>query len=483
MEKELKEAGYEMTAAGWFGAIGGNDVAVMEKMVDGGFAIETKDVSGNNGLHVAAGEGAQKAAGFLLNRGFSIDEPGAGGRTALMMAVVADKVAMVKWLLGQGADPKVKDGDGFMALMLAVTNGREGSIEELAQYHREDLDAALLLASLTGKAGVIDALTNYGASVYARMEDGRTPLMLAAENGHSEAVAMLIDIGASRFATTEDGDTAQSFALAGGHEEIAKMIETGVVGESLALDTDEEVAMAMDNYLEESRAEPEEISASGSAGETVSQDGVGKAIGVAKVQAAGSSGRIAAVTLAGARIGRPKSMPQGEVGKETTIAADAEELPLVMRHYRERELPVEVKRVSGGVASIHLAGSELDEIELRAGDKVPGSSLVVVSVLNRMEEGKLNNGEPVEVGVVEVADQERGRQREWLTGRPAVSHDPVAMVEDASTGQRYLAKPGQKFSSEDGREFIVNDVRPNQLVIEEVATGEASTLHLRGPRG
>ena len=165
------------------------------------------------------------------------------------------------------------------------------------------------------------------------------------------------------------------------------------------------------------------------------------------------------------------------------VLAPVESLPLVMRHYRQRELPVEVKKVSGGVASLHLAGAQAREVQVSAGETIPGSDLVVVRVFSRTEHGKLNNGEPIEVGVVEVEDKGSGLKREWLQGRPASGHEPVALVEDAATGRRYVAKPGQRFSSEDGREFIVNDVRPGQLVIEDASSGEVRTLRLRGPRG
>lgn len=167
----------------------------------------------------------------------------------------------------------------------------------------------------------------------------------------------------------------------------------------------------------------------------------------------------------------------------TASAAPVENLPLVMRHYRQRELPVEVKKVSGGVASLHLAGEQPRDVQVSGGDVIPGSDLVVVRVFSRTEQGKLNGGEPIEVGIVEVEDRDSGLKREWLEGRPASGHDPVALVEDAATGRRYVAKPGQKFSSEDGREFIVNDVRPSQLVIEDAESGEVRTLRLRGPRG
>jgi ankyrin repeat protein len=504
--KEIVEAGYAMTAEGWFSAVRGNDVAVMKKMADGGFDGKTKDAEGNGALHLAAAAGAKEAGDYLLNRGFSIDEKGGEGRTPLMAAVMADKPEMVRWLLRQGADPKPKDDNGFMALMLAVNQGGQASVEELAPYHREDLDSALLLAALVGKAEVIDALTNYGASVYARMEDGRTPLMLAAQNGHKEAAEMLIDIGASRFATTESGDTAQSLAVAEGHADLAEMIEKGFSGDTLALESDEEVAEAMDEYLAESQVEPEEPAEEGA---LAANDGGGEKMpwntpvpgqgggqfGLLPDEAAGPgtprdlqpagnalSGdqpAVTAKTIEGARIGkREPGAAQGVLKDETE-----DDLPLVMRHYRQRELPVEVKQVSGGVASLHIVGSPAKNLQVKAGETIPGSSLSVIRVFSRTEEGKLNDGAPVEVGIVEVEDTGSGRRMEWIEGRPAVGHDPVALVEDAATGRRYVAKPGQKFASEDGREFIVNDVRPGQIVIEETASGEVRTLRLRGPKG
>lgn len=515
--KEISEAGYAMTAEGWFTAVRDNDVSVMKKMVDGGFDAKTMDAEGNGALHVAAASGAVGAGEYLLNRGFSIEQKGSGGRTPLMAAVVADKPEMVRWLLRQGADPKPKDDQGFMALMLAVNEGGHASVEELAPYHREDLDSALLLASLVGKAEVIDALTNYGASVYARMEDGRTPLMLAAQNGHKEAAEMLIDIGASRFATTESGDTAQSLAVAADHTDLAEMIEKGFPGDTLALESDEEVAVAMDEYLAENQEgieEPEEPAANGSAsddsvaGDRLAENDSGEEIapwnkpvpgqgdfGTSPDQAAlsdaprdfetggiapgASQPAIAAKTIEGARIGkRQQSAAQGVLKDETE-----DDLPLVMRHYRQRELPVEVKQVSGGVASLHIAGSPAREVEVKAGQTIPGSSLSVVRVYSRSESGKLNDGATIEVGIVEVEDTTSGRKMEWMAGRPAVGHDPLALVEDAATGRRYVAKPGQKFTSDDGREFIVNDVRPGQIVIEETASGEVRTLRLRGPKG
>jgi hypothetical protein len=497
-EKEIGEAGYALTSGGWFAAVRGNDVPVMRKMVDGGFDAKTVDAGGDGALHVAAASGNREAAEYLLNHGFPIDAPGAGGRTPLMASVMADKPAMVKWLLRQGADPKPKDHGGFMALMLAVTEGRKECVEELAPHHREDLDSALLLASLVGKAEAIDALTSYGASVYARMEDGRTPLMLAAQGGHREAAELLIDIGASRYATLENGDTAQSLAVAAGHSELAQLIEKGFAGDSLALESDEEVAGALDEFQEKPAADGEGLAAigetegeapwnkplpgqgSGRFGHLPEETGRESTGGdPAPGGHAASSESKTAASIEGARIG----MRERSAAQDGPADATNDELPLVMRHYRQRELPVEVKQVSGGVASLRIAGSPAKDVELKAGETIPGSSLSVIRVFSRTEQGKLNDGAPIKVGIVEVEDTRNGRKVEWTEGRPAVGHDPVAVVEDATTGRRYLARPGQEFTSGDGRGFIVNDVRPGQIVIEETASGEVLTLRLRGPKG
>ncbi|MGJ8643215.1 MAG: ankyrin repeat domain-containing protein [Luteolibacter sp.] len=510
--QEVQEAGYDMTARGWFSAIADNDVAVMRKMVKGGFDEKVLDAEGNGALHAAVAAGSQEVGEYLLNRGFSVNEAGAGGRTPLMVAVLEDRPKMVKWLLRQGANPTVKDVDGFSPMMLAVTRGKSDSVEELAPFNREDLDSALLLGALVGEADVIDVLTNYGASVYSRMEDGRTSLMLAAENGHREAVALLMDIGASRFATTDDGSTAQSLAVAAGHGEIAQMIATGFTGDVLALESDEEVVESMDDYLAEldpfeGEVNEEDALAMNDEGAT---DGSGQ-VSEGETEPVRPVVQKPVKSLDGAQVSSPNTAQRADISDEladsisgqtgtaqvrdngaasnapvespVVVEARSQEPPLVMRVYRQRELPVEVKEVSGGLATLNLAGAEPQQVQVGAGDKIPGSNLVVVRVFTRMEQGKLNNSMPMEVGIVEVEDTGSGQKREWIAGRSASAHDPVALVEDAVSGERYVAKPGQKFRSESGREFVVSDVRPSQIIIEDTTTGEVRTMRLVGPKG
>lgn len=448
-KSDLGEAGYKMTTEDWFRASRGNDVAALKKFSSGGFAADTRNADGDSALHAAAAAGAQGSADYLLNRGLTVDLRGAAERTPLMSAVIADQTSMVRWLLRQGADAKLKDKDGFRPLMLAVREGRAGSVAELAAYDREDLDPALLLAALVGRADVIDSLTNFGASVYARMEDGRTPLMIAAENGHMEAVKLLLDLGTSRFTTDPEGRTAADIATAAGHSEIAALIARDPQPADLALDSPAEIAGSMDAFVDQAVAK-----SSGSVTKSIASIPIeGETLGKA-------------VTSEAAAGDEPFPMP-----------------PLVMRHYQEKEVPIRVKTVQGETATVTIAGVARRDVKLRAGDSIAGSKLVVVRVRRRMEDSKVNLGKPSEISVVEVRDGATGKTREWIAGVPSNAHDPVALVEDASTGKRYVATPGQRFKAADGAEYLISEVRPNQMVIKDVASGAVRTIRLRGPRG
>jgi ankyrin repeat protein len=460
-KSDLAGAGYQMTAEDWFRATRTDDTAALKHFVQGGFKADTRDSAGDTALHAAAAAGAQGAADFMLDHGLAPNVPGNSGRTPLMAAAAADQASMVRWLIKQGADPRQKNAEGFSALMLAVRDGRSAAVAELAAVHGESLDPALLLAALTGQAKVIDTLTNYGASVYARMEDGRTPLMLAAQNGHQEAAALLLDIGASRFSTDATGQTAAALAIAAGHAEISALILREPAPADLALETPEQIAIHLEPADD---AKPNDaISPNAAPPPVIPIDGQ---------------------TLSAAVVAQP-SQPQGQAPSGDPVAAPTNFAmpPLVMRRYREREMPVRLKTVSENVATLEILGPSPAEIQVKPGDPIPGSPLLLVSATRRIQDSKLNLGAPMEVSVVEVRDSHTGATREWISGEPATAHDPVALVEDAATGKRYAATPGRRFKSADGAEFIVSDVRPSQLVIEDAATGDVRTLPLRGPRG
>lgn len=481
VKSDLSEAGYQITTPDWFRASRSNDVAALKKFIKGGFSATTTDADGDSALHAAAAAGAKDSAGFLLSSGLPVDLRGASDRTPLMAAVIGNQPLMVRWLLRRGSDPRLKDKDGFDPLMLAAHEGKPGAVAELAPYRREGLDSALLLAAMEGRTGVIDTLTNFGASVYARMEDGRSPLMVAAENGHTDTVKLLLDIGAGRFATDTGGHTAADLAKAAGHQDIAALISRNPLPEELTLETPAEVAKSMDQFVEaEASKSPDSADitddpiASANSAETTAQ---------AKHAARPSKSIQNEVLSASVPPATGSNKSSNPTSSATVGNGSFAAPPLVMRLYREREVPIEVRAVEGETATLEIRGTTPREVNVHIGKDIPGSRLLVVKVQHRMKSSKLNLGKPMDVSVVEVRDTATGITREWITGVSSGAHDPLALVEDATTGKRYTAAPGQRFKSADGAEFVVSDVRPNQIIIEEAATGAVQTIPLRGPRG
>lgn len=362
LKAELHEAGYKLTAEDWFRAASGDDVEALKKFVAGQFPVDTRNAAGDTALHATATHGARDAAEFLLNHGLPVDVRGAADRTPLMAAVIAGQTEMTRWLLRQGADPSLRDGEGYRPLMLAVREGKAGAVAELAPYDRGELDQALLLSALVGRTDVIDALTNYGASVYARMEDGRTPLMVAVENGHKDAVQLLLEIGSSRYTTDNAGRSVTEIATASGFPEIAAMVARDPLPGDLALETPEQVAESMDTFVDTAVAK---------------SSGAPRASGskVSKPVPGFIGGEVLSSPVAAAA-------PVGKSPVSATSGSFAMP-PLVMRYYREKEVPVSVRGVQGEVAIVRIAGAVPREMKVRAGEKIPGSRLTVVRVRDR----------------------------------------------------------------------------------------------------
>ncbi|GAA5484688.1 ankyrin repeat domain-containing protein [Haloferula sargassicola] len=502
--EQVHEAGYEMSREALFRAAESDDIRAMKTMVSGGLSVFEEDSIGRTALHAAAGAGAIKAVDYLLDEGIKVDARDGQERTPLMEATIRSTPEMVRYLLMQGADPQAKDAEQYKPLMLAVRENRPELVAVLAPYVREDLDDALLAASILGQAEVIDELTNYGASVYCRLDDGRTPLMLAAQRGQTEAVEMLLSIGANRLTMDQDGKTAAELAREAGFEEVAMRLDGAPEAGDFELADTAELSAELMAVVDPGPpadgsaarvSSDHEVAASGGGAEMASNDD-----GDADPQAADEpvSGGTETRELEGAVVGRsatgaggPQTETETSTGGGTAFSSAARQSPsasgekpagpVVMRSYRQRELPLRVESVQDEVATIQVVGGQRHEMTV--GETIPGTKLKVVKIERRMQSGKEHGGEPTEVSVVEVEDGDGGLRRDLIVGLPALSHEPVALVEDAASGRYYVARRGQRFSTEDGDEYLVDDVRPSQLVLEDLDSGEMTTVRLVGPKG
>lgn len=478
---ELKERGYELSPEEFFRAAESDDVQALEQLLKGGIAVDTRNAEGDSALHAAAVANMKKSVDFLLEHGVPVDVAGAGGRTPLMATVLKGQPVMARYLLSKKADPQKKDAEGYTPLSLAVTSGQPGMVAELAAYERNNLDSALLMAALEGRASAIDELTQYGASVYARMEDGRTALMVAAENGNVEAVAMLLNLGANRFAMNEDGRIAADFARDAGHGELAKLLTEQPKQDEFGFEETSDLGAEMMALMAAADAK---AGMTGEVKDVVTPPPGKKAEDLPWNRPVPGQG--------GGAFGSLPSEPRGSAELEgavlaTTAPASPEKAggpakpqPFVMRLYRQKELPLRVESVEGEVATLRMAGGGTSQVN--TGATVPGSRLKLLRVGTRVQHIKDAAQDEQQVAVASLEDTATGQTREVISGLSTPSHDPVALVEDA-TGKRYVARAGQKFRTAAGEDFTVIDVRPNQMVVENHTKGEVITVPLRGPRG
>lgn len=88
----------------------------------------------------------------------------------------------------------------------------------------EDLNAALLAASLQGDAAKVQELISQGADVNATDPDGRTPLLNAVEKGKIDIVKLLLEKNALINVKTKAGGTPLVLAAGNNFPEIVKLL-------------------------------------------------------------------------------------------------------------------------------------------------------------------------------------------------------------------------------------------------------------------
>lgn len=239
--KAVEEKGYELSVKDLLVAAAAGDVGGLEQFHAAGFDMDTADYAGNTALIKAAGAGQSQAVERLLGMGADPRKTNGVGRDALLAASAKGYEDVARLLLGRGADTTLRDSEGWGALSLAAFNGHAGVVSLLASgAPPSELDDALLVASFSGDARVIDTLLGQGANINARSPESKTPLMIASEAGKIEAVRTLLQNQANPFAVDLNNQTAANLALAAGHESVSQLITdrdswgTSPEGEKLA---------------------------------------------------------------------------------------------------------------------------------------------------------------------------------------------------------------------------------------------------------
>ena len=217
----LIEAGADLEARGdddhtpLHVAVGNENLAVIEALLNAGADPMARDDNGRTPLHVAARDsGNPVVIQALLAAGAEVDARADGDWTPLHVAVRNENLAVIEALLNAGADPTARDDDGRTPLHVAAAwyNGNPAVIEALIEAgadleaRGDDDHTPLHVAVGNENLAVIEALLNAGADPMARGDDGRTPLHVVARDSEDPVVIQALLAAGAEVDARADGD-------------------------------------------------------------------------------------------------------------------------------------------------------------------------------------------------------------------------------------------------------------------------------------
>lgn len=184
------------------------DTATLQRLLDAGAAVDSRDDHGRTPLHVATFARQRDAIRLLAAHRADLGLLENDRYDAVTIAAVADDEESLRLLLAGGASARLVTSryDGT-ALIAAAHLGHDGVVRQLIRAgapldHVNNLHwTALIEAIVLGDGGTrhqatVRALLDAGANTQLADRSGHTPLKLARERGYAAMVQMLERAGA-----------------------------------------------------------------------------------------------------------------------------------------------------------------------------------------------------------------------------------------------------------------------------------------------
>jgi serine/threonine protein kinase len=204
----------------WLGLFDGKSRPLAARtLILAGMDIDTKNNSGETGLHLAIRAGDVEMAAELLNNKANPTIQDNRGYTPLMVAAQSNGTGIIYRLSDLGVEVNQVDRNGLTALAHAIIKGNQGAIHGLlavgASINKVDIkgNSPLMYAMDLVDDNIARILLDRGAAVDARNSFGRTALILATRKQNRPAIEELIRRGAYPDIKDNYGKTALMYAV------------------------------------------------------------------------------------------------------------------------------------------------------------------------------------------------------------------------------------------------------------------------------
>lgn len=180
----------------------GGDPNIIDLIVSHVPDIESRTGEGFTPLMIAASNGKENAAKYLLKKGADPFSEDKNRWISLHHASQGGSADVIDLMLSQFIDIESKTGRGETPLMIAVINGKLQAVtcllEKGADPSLEDKKSwnSLHHAARGNNPNVIELILNHMSVIESRTAQDYTPLMIAAGNGKVQIVTFLLEKGA-----------------------------------------------------------------------------------------------------------------------------------------------------------------------------------------------------------------------------------------------------------------------------------------------
>ena len=183
------------------------DALAVQRLLDAGAPVNTRDRQGRNAVLAATQGGHTEAARVLIARGADVNAQDQIRDSAFLLAGARGHAEIVRLALAAGADLKLTNRYGGTALIPACHYGHVETVRvllgsKITVDHVNNLGwTALLEAVILGDGGprhteIVRLLLAHGANPNLADRDGVTPLTHATQRGQATVATLLRGAGA-----------------------------------------------------------------------------------------------------------------------------------------------------------------------------------------------------------------------------------------------------------------------------------------------